>query len=252
MDDTFKCSLCEYTANSELTLKEHSASNHKMSNKRKIEITSPSSSPPSKKQECPKSNVIEGSDPEDEMTDIEIETSDFFKSLLEQRIKALEARVVDMEQQRMKDEEAKNKLVEEVKSRRMNKSKRKVLNIPNHLSSVHVNHLSKLRGYRMKHNSKANGACLENSASVHFYEIEEEGSELKKRINNHIADNWDNFYQYKIGLPYIETVGVGENAKEIKKSNKEEMIDFLRSEEYHCVQQHSGAFSNSQYVQYQN
>ena len=83
----------------------------------------------------------------------------------------------------------------------------------------------------MKYNSKPNGACLENSTSVHIYENEEDGPELKKRINHHIADNWDNFYQHKIGLPYKETVGVGEKAKTIEKNTKSEMIDFLRSEE---------------------
>jgi hypothetical protein len=83
----------------------------------------------------------------------------------------------------------------------------------------------------MFHKSKANGACLENSIAVHVYEDESEGEKVKRRINHHVADNWDNYYQNKITLPYKETVGVGVDAHEVEKKTKEEMLDFLRSEE---------------------
>ena len=57
-----------------------------------------------------------------------------------------------------------------------------------------------------------------------------------------MADNWDNYYSYKIPLPYEETVGVGEHAKVIKKKTREEMLEFLRSDEALMV------YSNSQQV----
>ena len=230
-DEPFKCNLCEYTSNTNFALEEHITSAHKTNKKRPIEITSPSSSPPSKKQDGPANVFIEISDSEVEMMDIEIEATDAIKRLLEQRIKELESKVEEVESERKREEELKNILEEEVKMLKDTNHKQKALEVPNHLASVHKKHLSKLRGYRLKYNSKPNGACLENSAAVHIYENEDDGSELKKRINNHIADNWDNFYQYKIPLPYTETVGVGENSHVIKKSTKSEIIDFLRSKE---------------------
>lgn len=213
---------------------EHMKDLHKPSNKRHIEMISPSSSPPHKKLDGPKEIFVDISEPETEMMDIEIEANDLINNMLQQRIKELEANVVEMEEQKKKDEEARVKLEQEViqlRSERSSLIKLQGSNIPKHLSAVKEKHLSKLRGYKMKYNSKPNGACLENSASVHFYEDEGEGEKLKRRINNHIADNWDNFYQYKIALPYTETVGVGEKVKMIEKSSKEEMIQFLRSEE---------------------
>ena len=52
-----------------------------------------------------------------------------------------------------------------------------------------------------------------------------------KRINNHVAENWDNYYQNKIPLPYEETSGVGEYAKKVKKETREEMLKFLRGDD---------------------
>ena len=52
-----------------------------------------------------------------------------------------------------------------------------------------------------------------------------------RKIQAKFADNWDNFYESKVGLPYVETVGVGENAITVTKNTKEEMIEFLRSDE---------------------
>ena len=92
----------------------------------------------------------------------------------------------------------------------------------------------------MRFKALANGACLTNCAAVHIYEEADEGPKVKKRVNNHIADNWDNYYQYKIALPYRETVGAGETASIIEKNTKEEMLVFLRSEEALVV------YSNSQ------
>ena len=75
---------------------------------------------------------------------------------------------------------------------------------------------------RMIYKLEPNGACAHNGMAVHAYEDEKEG-----RISNHIADNWLNYYNQNFGLPYIETVGVGKDAKTIK----EDMVAFVRSEE---------------------
>jgi hypothetical protein len=51
----------------------------------------------------------------------------------------------------------------------------------------------------MMHKALANGACEQNCTAVHAYE--DEAEKVKMRINHHIADNWENDYQYKVGLP---------------------------------------------------
>ena len=48
-DDKFKCELCILIFNNKLALQEHAATIHKQNNKRPIEVTSLSSSPPHKK-----------------------------------------------------------------------------------------------------------------------------------------------------------------------------------------------------------
>ena len=50
----------------------------------------------------------------------------------------------------------------------------------------------------------------------------------------------DNYFHDTIALPYTETIGVGSNAKCVRKESKEEMLAFLRSEESLV------AYSNSQ------
>ena len=89
----------------------------------------------------------------------------------------------------------------------------------------------------MRYKAKADGKCARNSLAVHVYENEDEGEEVKRKINNNSADNWNNYYENKVGLPYVETVGVGEHAKTIEKKTEEEMLTF------------SGVMKHSQYFQ---
>ena len=133
-DEPFKCNLCEYTSNTNFALEEHITSAHKTNKKRPIEITSPSSSPPSKKQDGPANVFIEISDSEVEMMDIEIEATDAIKRLLEQRIKELESKVEEVESERKREEELKNILEEEVKMLKDTNHKQKALEVPNQCS----------------------------------------------------------------------------------------------------------------------
>ena len=82
----------------------------------------------------------------------------------------------------------------------------------------------------MRFLARPDGACLTHCLAVHAYEDPNEGERVKKCVNNHMADNMD-YYQNKIELPYIETIGVGENATVIKKETYEEIKAFLKSEE---------------------
>ena len=57
----------------------------------------------------------------------------------------------------------------------------------------------------MRYCAPPNGACLTNCLTAHISctEDEEERRINNRRINHHIADNFDNFYQNKIILPHI-------------------------------------------------
>ena len=46
-----------------------------------------------------------------------------------------------------------------------------------------------------------------------------------------MADYWDAYYKNIIPLPFVETVGVGQEAKVVKKNTREEMLEFLYSDE---------------------
>ena len=72
---------------------------------------------------------------------------------------------------------------------------------------------------------------MDNCAAVHIYEDVDEAPKLKKRVNYHVADNWDNYYRHKIPLPYTQTVGVGKHAKNVTIKTREEMIHFLKSDD---------------------
>ena len=114
--------------------------------------------------------------------------------------------------------------------------------IPKHLKRVADKHLTRLRGFKMRYCAIADGACLTNCLTAHISctEDEEERKITNQRVNEHIADNFDNYYSKKIILPYIETVGVGEKSHTVTCITREEFLKFLRSEESLCV------FSNYQ------
>ena len=72
---------------------------------------------------------------------------------------------------------------------------------------------------------------MTNCAALHINEDGDEDSKVKRRVNHHIADNWEKFYKNIIALPYEETVGVGEHSETIIITTGEEMLDFLRSDD---------------------
>ena len=86
------------------------------------------------------------------------------------------------------------------------------------------------------------GDCLSSCTTMHLSNTKDsfERKRVNRRINHHIADNYDNFYVDKISLPYMETVGVGSTARKVVCNTREELLDFLRSEDSLCT------FSNYQ------
>ena len=225
-----KCDECTFQPINQTALNAHKDSNHKQRNKRTKESNSPTTSPPSKKHD---GVFIEDDDESEvEMFDFEIEAGDVIKRMLESRIMELENIISEMKEQMIKDESIKN-------GQKLPQHKSI---IPHHLSQVAKEHHSKLRGYKLRYKAEPNGACLDNCLAVHVYEDEDEGPKVKKRLNHHVAENWDNYYKHKIPLPYEETVGVGEYSKQIRVTNREEMFEFLSSEDALMV------YSNSQQI----
>ena len=237
---------CGSTFLNERKLKEHVDNQHKepvQGSNANSGVLSPSSSPPRKRPEYDNHVKEDVEDNEIDMIDVGIEAENLVNTLLEKRVKELEKVVDDMKKQKIIDTLVKERLSEEntklkllieekknnaefVRNSELGKAK-----LPSHLTPVPLKHLSKVRGYKLIFKAEGNGACLENSVAAHIHEDKDEGLKVKRRVNNHIADNWDNYYKYKISLPYVETVGVGEHAKVVTKNTKEEIIEFLKSDE---------------------
>ena len=225
-DINFECANCGHKVEKKEELEEHEQTKHR---KRTKEAFSPTSSPPRKKQEG--TNQITDSDvheEEVEMMDLQIEASDMIERMLKRRVEELENVVAKFEQKEIEYKSTQAQLYQQIKDL---SAKQQKLDIPEHLTEVKQEHLKKLKGYRMRYKTIPNGACLQNAFAVHAYEDETEGPKVKRRLNNHVADNWWNYYKHKIPLPYIETVGVGENSKVVIKDTDEEMIEFLRGED---------------------
>ena len=109
-------------------------------------------------------------------------------------------------------------------------SNNKTSPIPSHLMPVNPEHLPLLKNLRMKLEAVGNGMCLTNCASMHMMEDDSLVAmvNMKSKINNHIADHYDEHYHKLIGLPYCETV-MGEVDLQVCTTN-EELKEFLRSE----------------------
>ena len=275
----FTCKKCNSTFDSKTQLSKHEQIQHDISESVQ-ENSSPSSSPLRKKTYVQDINDVEMKDTEDIEADamdsfedstenmknstdkVELdnalkretkETNEKFneniKCILEERIKELELIIENdkAEKIRLNDEIAKlvNKKKEEHEVGAFKSTiNKKPFEIPNHLKSVHEEHIKNLRGFKMRYCSIPDGACLINCLTAHISctENETERKINNRRVNNHIADNFDKFYHNKISLPYIETVGVGFKAKTVRKNTREEFLEFLRSEDSLC------AFANSQEI----
>ena len=234
----YNCKDCNSTFDGQNKLNEHIRLQHEGSKVKCDTINSEmslSSSPPRKRLE----KLIEE---ETEMLDldemeIKVEEELNVRILLEERIKDLEA-AIDKETKKVEeleilvtsllDEKNQN---EEIKLNLMRRIEvltgKNSLEVPKHLFPVHERHLPLLKGFKMMYKTLGNGRCLENSVAVHILENEEEGISIKKKVNNHMADHFESFYQDKITLPYEELIGV--KGTKVKIESKEEMIEFLRS-----------------------
>ena len=104
--------------------------------------------------------------------------------------------------------------------------------IPNDLvdkiKAVKREHLPLLKGFKLVHKGIPSGACLTFCAGVQFHDDENQGPNVKMEVNNQISDKFEEFYINELGLPYTETVGVGEARFDITLETVEEAKSFFK------------------------
>ena len=126
----------------------------------------------------------------------------------------------------------------------------KVIQFPPHLKTVNPDHLPLLKGFKMFCQAVGNGACGTNCAAIHTLEDDspEAGIKMKRKINLHMADNFENIYSNVIGIPYSETV-FGEIDKQICNT-AEELKTFLRSDKALQVYSNMLVMSQSSHINF--
>ena len=241
-----KCEECDSTFNNTERLNEHINSQHAKDAEAVAVRNNSLSSPPRKKLET----IIESNEEMLELDSMEIlvEKELNTKIMMEKRIKELEFLVEQMLEEKEQDKKCIAELVkdladmleekknDEKRISEMGKSfrglkKSEIKGKSKHVVPVYDAHIPKLKGFKLRYKTIGDGACFTNAIAVHVSKDEKESKNIKRRINHHIADNFDNFYKFKLPLPYKETVGVGKGSKVVELETKEELLDFLRSEE---------------------
>lgn len=248
-----KCTICDFVSFSNSELKEHLLIQHpqKEQTKKRSQIfdisgesqeSLPSLSPVKKKASF---------DCDVEMPEVIDDDTKFnLTKKIEVDIVQLKNKILELEDLLKKELEVKKELNSQIEKLQKNKQSdnhkiNQPVKIPSHLSGVHETHLSSLHGFKMRYCAIPDGACLTNCLTAHISctEDKEERRINNRRVNHHIADNFDNYYINKISLPYIETIGVGKSKKMVKCDTKDEFLSFLRSEDSLCV------YSNHQEIQ---
>ena len=237
------CDKCGVTADTQKKMKEHKLLQHPVP-----EETSSASepSPPRKKQVKPvEMKIVENA--EVELMDIDnLESKQDNHMDVGNHDAAIKDTIIKAQEKTIKDQaEAIKALREDVtilhdvieKKNTKVKVTPQIKPIPKFLSPVQDQHLKDLEGIRMKCNGNPGGDCLSSCTTMHlsFTKDKSERQRVNRRINNHIADNFDTYYCNKIALPYSETVGVGSKARQVTCSTREEFVSFLRSEDSMCA-----------------
>ena len=245
---SFKCEECESTFTKKERLAEHIVSQHGENTEAVIVRNDSLASPPRKKLET----VIESNE-EEEMLELDsmeivVERELNTKILQEKRINELEFLVEKMIDEKKQDKECIAELANDLADMLEEKKKdeQRILALEKslegleksehkegnkHVVPVHDAHISKLKGFKLRYKTIGDGACFTNAIAVHVSKDENESKNIKRRLNHHIADNYENFYKFILPLPYKETVGVGKGSKDVELKTKEELLEFLRSDE---------------------
>ena len=86
-----------------------------------------------------------------------------------------------------------------------------------------------LKGFTQTHRGIPTGACLTYCTAVHAHDDEFHGPIVKMKINYQMADKFDDFYINEIGVPFIETIGVGNKRRTIVCETPKEIKKFFRN-----------------------
>jgi len=133
--------------------------------------------------------------------------------------------VANLKHQHVKDQQFQSELVENLHLLR-----KSTINYSNKFDSVLQEHICLLKSFRFRYKAKPDGACLINCLAVHIFENEDHAMKLKKKINDHIAENLEH-YKASIVYPFVETVGVGKTSRKVEITTDDQMVEFLRSED---------------------
>ena len=237
------CDKCGVTADTKYKLRRHKESQHPVEPSSSSERSLPRKKPA---QIVEVKNINEAEVNITDKMDCETsDTNDLPDSIAKDKIIRNQANTIEKQADAIKKlEENMKSLVQKTNEKvtpNVNFSNKK-RPIPNHLTAVKEEHLKDLAGYKMKCDGNPGGDCLSSCTTIHLSNTKD-GSERRRvnqRVNHHIADHFDTYYCNKISLPYSETVGVGSSARQVTCTNREELLQFLRSESSLC------AYSNSQ------
>ena len=83
--------------------------------------------------------------------------------------------------------------------------------------------------FTQTHRGIPSGACLTYCTAVHAHDDENHRPIVKMKINYQMADNFDDFYINEIGVPFTETIGVGNKRRTITCETPEEIKKFFRN-----------------------
>ena len=269
-DKAFHCDDCDFASKTRRELELHLEAIHEKEDNKKRKLSEPihtenAKSPTSsqlRKKSATDEEISEINIEQCDDNSMEVEIAEIIDHIVENidfptknenmdMLAKLELRIKQLESDLLEEKTENERIRKELKSLRSKPLEiggftetlnKKAFKIPSHLKSVQEKHLTRLRGFKMRYCSIPDGACLTNCLTAHISCTEdiEERKINNRRVNHHIADNFDNFYSKKIILPYVETVGVGEHSRKVICKTRQEFLDFLRSEDSLCV------FSNSQ------
>ena len=154
------------------------------------------------------------------------------KVSLEEKVVNLQAEIDKMKTKQNEDEAEKKELMKTInrltmKPNETNNPTTKTLE--EKIEPVREEHIPILKGFKMIHKGISNGACLTFCAAVHVHDDERHGPIVKMKINHQMADNFDDFYINEIGLPFSETIGVGNKRRDVTFVTSDEVKKFFRN-----------------------
>ena len=164
----------------------------------------------------------------------EISQDEMIKTLqntFDNKIAILQAEVNTMKLAKTRNEtenEQLMKIIKDLTTVKQTNSETIPTQLKDKIKAVKREHLHLLKGFKLAHKGIPSGACLTFCAGVQFHDDETQGPNVKMEVNNQISEKFEEFYINEIGLPYTETVGVGEGRVDITLKTVKEAKEFFK------------------------